>query len=363
MIALSLFLTLCASVTMQRQEDSASNHPYVPPVFTRQQKHQLSLRFDYTNLKLTSHLARVFQTHQNNCGLPQANFHYRNRFGLGSDLHVWTQALCNAIHEGYRIRTLHPWMYVARNICKNNNNNSAMQCYFPNSEAQCPRDNDASVVVQHKLYRGKGIVSRHCESILKQYNVTYADVRAAGMEYLFSRVSQRIQDDATHQLHQVFSPFNKIPNDLITVHIRWGDKAREMKLLAAADYVAAVQHIVTKRNLSKVTIYVATEDPGAVTAFRTACPSEWTVFVDAYVSDFRQNRNAEYNGNPKMTAALHGLPGFKALGSLLVAMEARDYVLTTKSNWSRLLNELRKSIVDPRCGGCTTMMDLSHGEW
>jgi hypothetical protein len=50
-------------------------------------------------------------------------------------------------------------------------------------------------------------------------------------------------------------------------------------------------------------------------------------------------------------------------GSLLVAMEANYFVLTTASNWSRLMNELRKNFVEPRCNNCTLMVDLKYGEW
>jgi hypothetical protein len=64
------------------------------------------------------------------------------------------------------------------------------------------------------------------------------------------------------------------------------------------------------------------------------------------------------NGAPKMSKGLNGTAGRITLGSLLVAMEANDFVSTTASNWSRLMNELRKSILDSRCGNCTHMIDL-----
>jgi hypothetical protein len=48
---------------------------------------------------------------------------------------------------------------------------------------------------------------------------------------------------------------------------------------------------------------------------------------------------------------------------LLVALEANYFVLTTASNWSRLMNELRKNVLDPSCGDCTRMIDLRPGEW
>ena len=57
------------------------------------------------------------------------------------------------------------------------------------------------------------------------------------------------------------------------------------------------------------------------------------------------------------------MEGRKALVALLLAMEAQYYVLTTGSNWSRLMDELRQAVVDVRCGGCTEMVDLRRGWW
>lgn len=53
-----------------------------------------------------------------------------------------------------------------------------------------------------------------------------------------------------------------------------------------------------------------------------------------------------------------GRAGLLTLASLLVAMEANDYVLTTTSNWSRLMDELRSAILDGKCKNCTRMIDL-----
>jgi hypothetical protein len=112
-----------------------------------------------------------------------------------------------------------------------------------------------------------------------------------------------------------------------------------------------------------VGIFLASEDPQAVLEFQQAAASHnWTVYLDAYYQEFHNQR--EGNGDHvRMSERLHGRPGLVALASLLVAVQANDYVLTTKSNWSRLMNELRKNIVDPRCNSCTRLVDLLPGEW
>ena len=120
----------------------------------------------------------------------------------------------------------------------------------------------------------------------------------------------------------------------------------------------SVEQLHVARANKTANIYLATEDPEAVEEFRKALPVGWSLFVDQFLIDTSHHRVDEYNGSPKMAKALNGKAGLLALGSLLVAMEANDFVLTTASNWSRLMDELRQSILDPRCGNCTSMIDL-----
>ena len=102
----------------------------------------------------------------------------------------------------------------------------------------------------------------------------------------------------------------------------------------------------------------------AVQEFQDAMPKTWNLFLDQFYVEMLPYRVDEYNGSPKMAKRLGGRAGLVGLGSLLVAMEANDFVLTTASNWSRLMNELRKSILNTRCKNCTTMIDLrGMHEW
>ena len=366
-------------------------------------------------MELHSVLAKRMAQQQRNCSLPLVDFRYRNMYGLGSDLHVWTQAMCKAIQEGVRIRTEPPWIYLDTAAChkissnsavlKSNPNQpkqvyfpSAMTCYFPQSELLC--QDDAAIAMTHddnstnrkpppKIYVGSGnlawVAPNTCPQVRSLYNnLSISDVRAAGIEFLFSHVSPIIVAEAKRQAAHVFrrAPVpGQSPSNLITVQVRWGDKKDEMKLVPAEKYVQAIETILLQRRQPKIKgqqqpgqqqslanngahIFLSTEDPDAVRQFSEICRDRnWTLYVDEYFSDFLNDRSAEYNGNPKMAQNLQGQPGLVALGSLLVAMQANDFVLTTGSNWSRLINELRKNILDPRCGNCTTMVDLSFGEW
>ena len=53
-----------------------------------------------------------------------------------------------------------------------------------------------------------------------------------------------------------------------------------------------------------------------------------------------------------------GSAGLFSLIALVLALEARLFVLTTASNWSQLLDRLRRVRLDPACGGCTDAVDL-----
>lgn len=161
-------------------------------------------------------------------------------------------------------------------------------------------------------------------------------------------------------------PFHRFPKTYISVSSSSGYNLR--KKVEILDYINAVhdildkrrtmQNLSTKSRIEKANIYLATEDPEAVRQFRKLIPENWNLFVDQFLIETTEFRHKQYNGPPKMAKDLKGKAGLLALGSLLVAMEANDFVLTTKSNWSQLMDELRRAILDPRCGNCTSLIDL-----
>lgn len=357
------------------------------------------LRFDYTDLDVYSPLANLFASSQENCSRPQALFLHRNQAGLGSDLHMYSKALCNAVEGGLRIASGLPWIWNDVETCASRSNNgSSMTCYFPSSELKCPRDefelSDPRARGQMRTVPGiklkfnnsvrRYIIPRKCLKIQKKYGVGIPEVRAATIEFLFTRLSPSVVEEAVRQFHIVFGGRGTgslngtvaaaAPPNLITVHVRWGDKKADMDLLPVEKYTRAVEDILRQRSLQRnatgqaenddVNIYLATEDPRAAIEFVKAAPSHWNVYVDEYVQKFGAVRNSRFGGNafnanPTMSRGLNGNPGLVSLGSLLIALEANDFILTTRSNWSRVMNELRKSILDPRCNKCTQMIDLT----
>lgn len=256
-----------------------------------------------------------------------------------------------------------PWIFYDEEACAAySDKRSSMLCYFPSSELLCPGDKETSA--KEKIETAISYSpSGGCKGLLAKYGNEkgISDIRAAGIELLFRELSPVLLEEAERQLNLVFP--DGVPDNLITVHMRWGDKKQEMKLRGVDEYINAVKRIAKKKKLDEANVFLATEDPEAVKQFSDAMPDGWKLFIDQFYTEMLPYRIDEYNGNPKMSKKLKGKTGLIALGSLLLSVESDYFVLTTASNWSRLMNELRKNVIDPRCGNCTMMIDLKAGEW
>jgi len=342
-----------------------------------------------------SRLAKSFQHHQSNCSLPIARHTLDNTFGLGSHFSLWGQALCNAIEDGFRMteQLSHVddlWIWQDQGHCntntdpKNKNNgdqnptqqrisaSSPMECYLPVTRRnKCPissssqQQHDSSIMVNvtdPRLEKQWCTLTRTTDDITQK-----ASVRASLTEYLFSEISPLVVKEAQRQIGIIFQDVgSQVPNDLVTVHIRWGDKFWEMDLPSIDEYIQGVVRVLTGSNETippTANIFLATEDPKAYKAFIDAKPPGWKVFADITLQEIDAFRPPKGNRASWATRNTQGRAGFIAMGSLLVSLEAKYFVLTTKSNWSTMMNHLRTNIVDPRCNNCTAMVDLRPGVW
>ena len=142
-----------------------------------------------------------------------------------------------------------------------------------------------------------------------------------------------------------------------------------MKLASIAEYITAVSEMLHRqgRNSTTANVYLSSEDPYAIREFLKVAPPAWKIYTDRStieLDEFRPLLNFTRIHQPSFTSRnTKGRAGLVNLASLLVALEANYFVLTTGSNWSRLMNELRKNILDPLCGNCTQIIDLRPGEW
>jgi hypothetical protein len=347
-IGLSKYLTLLSST------ESMAALSFTPQLRLQPAK----FRFDWTNMPVTSDLAKRFVATQSNCSIPLAKGEL-NQYGLGSSLHSYGDRLC-ATFETRRTWTQlstkeGPWVWRDVSMCTNDDK-SPLQCYFPAAELQCPDDLVTNVDNPVPKIKGLSVCGR---LLIIEYSRKI--LFAATTEYLFRNVSHVVIEEAERQLNVVF-PSGKVPKDLIVVHIRWGDKGKEMERVPIWEYLDGVRTILQQRGVSDnrdepVHIYLATEDRDAVREFKAAVPPNWNVYVDHYFEAMLPYRSSRDEGafqtNNANAERTKGKSGLIALGSLLVAMEANGFVLTTKSNWSLLMNELRENVMEPRCHGCT----------
>jgi len=272
---------------------------------------------------------------------------------------------------------------------------SALWCYFGHHESglRCPEGSLNWYGERRAIASWKHAT---CEGYLRQY--TKKEVSTAVVEWLFQNVSRIVIEDAERQIEEAFpvnanetsaslgirtrtnQQFRRWPGlppskSLVTVHVRWGDKAREMQLTTMDEIIDGTKKLLTEDELAgtdDVHVYVVTEDPRALKAFQEESPPNWIVHSSGPKIGISADRNVDLNA--KMTAlqayrnnmdmmSLGGKAGLESLAGLLIAMQANRYVLQTQSNWSRLIDELRRNVVDLRCDGCTRMIDLRPRDW
>ena len=133
----------------------------------------------------------------------------------------------------------------------------------------------------------------------------------------------------------------------MSVHVRWGDKGREMALRPIDEYVEAVKN-VTKYTGEALDVFLTTEDAKAVAAFRKAAPENWNVVV--YEAAVSSDKVLYGRHGMADQARNHRESGYHSLVALVLAMQADAFVITSGSNWSRLMEELCLGRdLEPRC--------------
>jgi hypothetical protein len=168
-----------------------------------------------------SDYAKQIDKHQSNCSLPVATHHFDNTFGLGSHIVLWGQAMCNGMEENYRMQSYaYEWLWLDQQHCDMNHQAkiSPLLCYFPSCEHRCPKNYNPSVKMKNITDPRK--TTDWCK-IVKSSQEIKSKVRASSTEYLFQRLSPIVVQEAQRQIGIIF-PDGYVPDDLVTVHIRWG---------------------------------------------------------------------------------------------------------------------------------------------
>eukprot|EP00956_Cyclotella_meneghiniana_P017054 scaffold27515_cov45-Cyclotella_meneghiniana.AAC.2 len=359
-----------------------------------------SLRFDWTNVPPMTPLGRRFEETQSRClnssyieehGPVEVYQSDMRPSGMGSSLHLWMDPLCHAsLNNKIRVTGNQMWLWNDQSQCpeiisrslqlsqdKGRSQESALWCYFGHHESglRCPPGTINWTTVQNPP-------DGFCGPSWVKTEEDRGTLLAGVVEWLFQNMTKLVIDEAERQIHEAFpistnqyidkkskatpGKFPKWPGlppseNLITVHIRWGDKAREMKLATIDELINATQSLLTAEEISgesTVHIYVASEDPRGLKEFTNAAKPNWIIHSSGPKIDEKQSNEMMESG-----IRTEGRAGLESLAALLISMESNRFVLTRASNWSRLMDELRKNVVNPRCNNCTKMINLRRGEY
>lgn len=315
------------------------------------------LKHNWTAGTIYTPLARKIHDNLTNC-TKQVNYHRQNNWGMGSDIHTWSQAVCNSMQlDSTLLQLEEDWIWNEKSYCPKGTK-QPLGCYF-NLQTHCP----GSVRGGPRVISWKHDYSR-CPKYIKD-DKTRQEFRAAAMEFLFSNMSSRLVKEAESEIKTIFGEYG-IPNDMITVHLRWGDKKLEMKLVSQEEFVEAIDQLARNYSISHPKVFITTESKHALSSMETYVKEHrktWTLYnyppsvFETRVYDKKTNTTNTHN---PMAMARHtgGIIGKASLIALLLAMEAKYYILTSGSNWSRLIDELRRNVIDQECNFCTKMVDL-----
>ena len=317
----------------------------VPVNKTQININRLSLTNQWQNRELYSSVAKKIKHNQQLCS--QQYKATLNGYGMGSDIHTWSQALCVAMDRKGALFAVKPgpWKWIDKKLCSPKYFDDPLSCYFGKTTKCTQQSNKNYPSLEYHI---------KCKTDIPT-------MRAAATEYLFSNVSPRIINIAQRRAYDIFGA-SGIPKDLITVHIRWSDKKSEMTLQPIEKYIQAIDTLIVRHNITNPHIYMISEDACAYREFLLYTRYKrlkWSVHTYLQAMPLCQ-RSKLPTDEAKDTA---GSNGSATLVALLIGMESKYYVLTTASNWSRVMNELRTNVVNMKCKGCTDMIDLLPGQW
>ena len=335
----------------------------------------VELRYIWSGRQAQSEAARHLVARQTDCSKPQVMTEMTSS-GMGSDLHCWSKMLHNAHLAGASLVVQGKWKWEDERLCANTlEPKVTLSCYFDNTRP-CPLNSlPLEMPVRQPLFSPPEEFNQSIS--IEEVERLNQPRRTAAMEMLFSNVSDAIINRTQRAAAHVFGPRGS-PDRMITVHIRWSDKGRESELQDMQGYIKGCQTLIEKHNIpSPVSIFVMSEDVSALAAFKEIAMHDWQIFhydyddpaaiethqageLDAMDSSttLEQKEELFYTFGKDKT----NIQGAWSLIALLLSLESQYFVLTTASNWSRLVNELREAITDVDCGGCTDVVDLLH-DW
>jgi len=228
--------------------------------------------------------------------------------------------------------------------------------------------------LEAKLGVEAGALKSKKEDISKMIDDVLAEREGGAIAFLLRYLPARVIESACQAQASVFGGFVPEHKDLITVHMRRGDKCIgsnaknnsalvhcEMHYISAQHFVDHVADIVSRKRIQTPSVFLTTEDRGAIEEFIAIAKVQkphWRVgYYDRAV--LPSNHGSPGVEVMKTAEALNGEAALPSLVALVLALEADSYILTKRSEWSVDIDALRQSRIDYICKGCTDVVDLS----
>ena len=232
-------------------------------------------------------LGKNLEHYQSYCHDENEIYHHgMHNNGMGSELFVYGQALCNCMqwNVSMNLAALNNdrkiWYWNDKDFCNQNISiyndradpkfletyvpkKSPLECYF-NKKNPCHEVERDAVVFIPSLNKLTG-----CPKFVKNLNER-AVFRDATIEFMFSNMSRQLVNETEVKAEELFKSlgYSQIPKDMITVHVRWGDKSREMSLVSIDQYLDTVAQIIANESIAHPHVHLVSESNLAATQMR-----------------------------------------------------------------------------------------------
>ncbi|KAG5191048.1 hypothetical protein JKP88DRAFT_275097 [Tribonema minus] len=156
-----------------------------------------------------------------------------------------------------------------------------------------------------------------------------------------------------------------LPPGTISVHVRHGDKYKELELMSWGDHLGAVNAAARAQGWKERALFVTTDDSEVAAAVRAGVPG-WTAYIQpceapygARCAEQVRCRTTETDVNPGYATsdAAADLTLFSLQG-LLTALEATHFAGQRGSNWVRVIDRLRMVMVGGAASFSTPYIDV-----
>ena len=253
--------------------------------------------------------------------------------GLGSQIHAFANYLGFAMHVGIPLEFDPSSAFGGETSCYSSDiSHRGLGCYFEETRSQC--EFVARTDIIHSKY------DAHMHSRALEFNSVLPEGfkghdlqwKTEVSTFLFQRLRPWVTKLACKERFRI-----RLDTPDITVHVRWGDKAKEAAPQPIAAYVRAVKDVIlTFRLRRRVSILIISEDLRALENFERLADPAWRIWSTDMLGGIPKTKNIS-----EVDAALFSAT--PSLVGLLMSLEAKHIVGTLTSNWSRLLNGLRQT--------------------